>query len=233
LHPLKHSARIAGVLYLATGITAPFALLYVPGVLIVRGDAGATASRIVASEMLFRCGIVASLAGSVLFIFLAMALYRLLSGVDKAQASLMVGLVLVSAAIGFLNEVNDLAALALFRGADFLAVFDPPQRNALGMLFLRLHAQGNFLDEAFWGLWLLPFGRLVMRSRFLPRLLGVLLIVNGCAYVAASLTWLILPDYGNVVFRAVQPALLGELWIMLWLLIKGADVQRLAPAAPS
>ena len=87
------------------------------------------------------------------------------------------------------------------------------------------------MNEILWGLWLVPFGLLVMRSRFLPRILGVLLIVNGFAYVAISLTWLLLPAYGNLAFRASMPALLGELWIMLWLLIKGAKVQALPAAA--
>jgi len=143
----------------------------------------------------------------------------------------MVILVLVSATVGFVNALSNVAALTLFRGADFLAAFGKPQRDALGMLFLRLHGQGNVINEIFWGLWLLPFGMLVMRSRFLPRILGVLLIVNCFAYVALSLTGLLFPDYGNLLFRAAQPALLGELWIMLWLLIKGAKVEPLAAAA--
>lgn len=101
----------------------------------------------------------------------------------------------------------------------------------LAMLFLRLHRQGNFVNEIFWGLWLFPFGLLVTRSGFLPRILGVLLIVNGLAYVAASLTWLLLPAYGDVVSRVSMPALFGELWIMLWLLIRGTKVQPAAAPA--
>jgi hypothetical protein len=225
MHPTSHTARIAGLLYALTGVSGAFTLMYVPGALIVPGDATATASKILASEMLFRAGIVAGLASAVFFIFLAMGLYRLLSGVNKAHASLMVILVLVSVAIGFFNELNNIAALTLLGGTDFLAVFDKPQRDALAMLFLRLHAQGNFVNEIFWGLWLFPFGVLVMRSGFLPRILGVLLILNCFAYLAASLTWLVLPSYGAVVFRATLPALLGELWIMLWLLIKGVKAQ--------
>jgi len=230
MNPTKKTARIAGLLYLLMGIPGAFSLMIVPGALIVAGDATATAGRILASEMLFRSGIVATLVSSVLFIFLAIALHRLLGGVSRMLAGLMVSLILVSAAIGLLNEVNDLAALILFRGADFLSVFDQPQRNALGMLFLRLHSQGNFINEIFWGLWLLPFGLLVMRSRFLPRFLGVLLIVNCFAYVTASLTWLLWPSYGNVVFQVSLPALLGELWIMLWLLIRGANEERMSPS---
>jgi hypothetical protein len=205
--------------------------MYVPRTLIVRGNAAATANNILASQMLFRLGIVAELIAAVFFLLLVMALYRLLSGVNKNHARLMVGLVLVSVAITFVNVLNNIAALTLFRGADYLSVFDKPQRDALAMLFLGLCGQGHAVNDIFWGLWLLPFGLLVMRSRFLPRILGLLLIVNCFAYVAASLTSLLFPSYANVVFRAILPALLGELWIMLWLLIKGANVQPLAGAA--
>jgi len=231
VQPTKKMARIAGALYLSLLIPGPFSLIYIPSALIVPGNAAATAGKILASEMLFRLGIVADLVGAVLFILTGLALYRLLSGVNQALASLMVILVLVSATVGFVNALSNVAALTLFRGADFLAAFGKPQRDALGMLFLRLHGQGNVINEIFWGLWLLPFGMLVMRSRFLPRILGVLLIVNGFAYVALSLTGLLFPDYGNLLFRASQPALWGELWIMLWLLIKGAKVDKVEPLA--
>ncbi|HEV1995280.1 MAG TPA: DUF4386 domain-containing protein [Candidatus Acidoferrum sp.] len=225
MHPTNRTARVAGLLYVLMGLLVPFSLIYIPRTLIVPGNATATANNILGHEMLFRAGIVTGLASAVAFVLLVIALYRLLSGVNKTYAALMVILVVVSVAIGFLNEVNNIAALTLFRGADFLAVFDKPQRDALAMLFLGLHRQGLVVNEIFWGLWLFPFGVLVMRSGFLPRILGVLLIVNCFAYVAASLISLLLPSYANVVFRAIQPALLGELWIMLWLLIKGAKVQ--------
>jgi hypothetical protein len=172
----------------------------------------------------------------VIFICLAVALYRLLSSVNKIWAVLMVALVLVSAAVGFVNTLNDIAALTLFRGADFLAVFDKPQRDALGMLFIRLHTQGIFIDEMFWGLWLFPFGLLVFRSGFLPRFLGVWLMINCFGYVFLSITALFFPDYYGAAFRYSQPLLFGELAIMLWLLIKGAKVQgpqtgSIAPAS--
>jgi hypothetical protein len=214
------------------GIPSVFSFFYVTRKLIVPGDVTATANKILDSEMLFRLGIVAWLTAAVFLLLLAMALYRLLSGVNKNHARLMVGLVLVSVAITFANELNNIAALILFRGADYLSVFDKPQRDALAMFFLRLHGQGLAVNDIFWGLWLFPFGLLVMRSRFLPRILGLLLIVNCFAYVAISVTSLLLPAYGNVVFRASMPALLGELWIMLWLLIKGAKVRALEAPAP-
>src|SRR5713226_1252143 len=202
MHPTDKAARVAGAVYLSLVVTAPFSLIDIPRTLIVRGNATATANNILAHETLFRLGFVADLISSVIFIFLVLALYRLLSGVNKTHASLMVALALVSAAVGFMNVLSNIAALTLLRGGDFLAVFNKGQLDALGMLFLRLHRQGNVINAIFWGLWLFPFGVLVMRSRFLPRLLGVLLIVNCFGYLAASLTWLLLPSYGNVAFRA-------------------------------
>jgi hypothetical protein len=231
MHPTKGTARVAGLLYPLMGIPAIFAFMYVPLRLIVRGDAAATANNILASEMLFRLGIVAELISAVGFLLLVMALYRLLSGVNKNHARLMVAVVLVSVAIMFANVVNNIAALTLFRGGDFLALFDKPQRDALAMFFVGLHRQGIAVNDIFWGLWLFPFGLLVIRSGFIPRIIGVLLIVNCFGYVAVSLTSLLLPSYTNVVSLAVLPALLGEFWIWLWLLIKGVKVQPLAATA--
>ncbi len=232
MHPTDKAARVAGALYLSLVVTAPLSLIYIPRTLIVTGNATATAKHILAHEVLFRLGIVADLISTVIFIFLVMALYRLLSGVNKTHASLMVILALVSVAIGFMNVLNNIAALTLFRGSDFLAVFEKPQLDALAMLFLHLHGQGNVINGIFWGLWLFPFGVLVMRSGFLPRILGVLLIVNCFAYLAISLTSLLQPGYSTVVSRvALLPMAAGELSIIAWLLIKGAQVQPLAAAA--
>jgi Domain of unknown function (DUF4386) len=231
MHPTNKAARIAGAVYLSMVITAPFSLIYVPGKLIVRGKAAATAENILAHETMFRLSISGDLVGQVIFICLAIALYRLLSGVNKTWAGLMVAFVLVSAAVGFLNTLNNIAALILFRGADFLAVFDKPQRDALGMLFIRLHSQGILIDEIFWGLWLFPFGLLVFRSGFLPRFLGVWLMINCFGYLVLSVTALFFPEYYEAAFRYSQPVLFGELAIMLWLLIKGAKVPATATAA--
>src|SRR6266849_6879505 len=227
MHPTDKAARIAGAIYLSLVLTAPFSLIYVPNKLIVHGDATATANNVLAHETLFRFAILDDLISAVIFIFAVMALYRLLSGVNTTHASHMVALALVSAAVGFMNVLNNIAALTLFRGADFLAVFDKPHREALGMLFLRLHGQGNVIKEFVWGLCLFPLGVLVIRSGFLPRILGILLIVNGFAYLTTSLTWQLLPTYASVVERFATIPETGELWFMLWLVIKGARVQPL------
>ena len=229
MDPTNKAARVAGAVYLSMVLTAPFSLIYVPSKLIVRGNASATADNILVHETMFRLSIFGDLIGQVIFICLAIALYRLLSNVNKTWAALMVAFVLVSAAVGFLDTLNNIAALILFRGGEFLTVFDKPQRDALAMFFLRLHSQGISIDEIFWGLWLFPFGLLVFRSGFLPRWLGVWLMINCFGYLVLSMTALFFPAYNDKLFLYLQPVFFGELAIMLYLLIKGAKVPTVAP----
>src|SRR2546428_10050386 len=230
MHPTDKAARIAGATYLLL-LVAPLRLVYIPSVLFVHGNATATANNIAAHEWLFRLGIVGDLLTGTFSIFVTLALYRLLKEVDKNLAALMVILgSLMVVPIYFLNTLNDAAALLLVRGEEFLSVFDKAQRDALAMLFLRLHDHGIVANEIFWGLWLFPLAVLVYRSGFLPRLLGVWLIINGFAYLIVSFTGLLWPQYENMVSNFTFPALLGELVFMLWLVIKGAKVQPLAAA---
>jgi hypothetical protein len=231
MHPTVKAARIAGAIYLLMVVTGPFSMMYVPSKLIVRGNATTTAANIMAHETMFRLSIVGNAIGTVIFVCLAIALYRLFSEVDRTQSLLLVGLVAVSAAVALMNEVSNLVALILFHGGDFLTVLNKDQLDALGMLFIRMHGQGNIINEIYWGLWLFPFGVLVYKSRFLPRVLGVWLIVNGCAWVIISLTGLFAPQNYSTVFNLSQPILFGEIAIMLWLLIKGAKVEKVPAVA--
>jgi hypothetical protein len=214
-------------------LTGFFSIIVVGRALIVAGDATATAHNILASETLFRVGIVSELVSATLFIFTALALFRLLGGVNKTLAWLMVALLVVAVPISFLNVLNELAALALLRGADFLSVFPRQQLDAQAMLFLELHRQGIVVASIFWGLWLLPFGLLVIRSGFIPRILGVLLIAACLGYLGNSLTLLLVPGSGQVIGQvAVILEIAGETPIIAWLLIKGATPQRSAAPAP-
>ena len=210
MNSTKKAARVAGLLYLVTCIPAPFSLIYVPNTLIVPGNATATASKILAHESMFRLGMAGEVITSIAFIFAVLSLYRLLQGVNKRQASLMVTLFAISIPISCLNMLNDIAALILLRGADFLSVFTRPQLDALALVFLRLHGYGFLVAAIFWGLWLLPFGLLVYRSGFIPRILGVMLIINCFAYVIPSFTAVLLPQYRDVVNRIALPFLFGE-----------------------
>src|SRR5947207_5934558 len=184
-------------------MTAPLRLIYIPSTLFVPGNANATANNIVAHETLFRLGIASDLLTGTMVIFLTLALHRLFKEVDQDLARLVVILgSLMVTPIYFLNTVNDAAALTLARGANFLSVFGKPQRDALAMLFLHLHHAGVVANELFWGLWLFPFGLLVYRSRFLPRILGIWLMINCFAYVAISFTGILFTQYEQVVFKS-------------------------------
>lgn len=226
------NARIAGFLYLLLAIASPFRYIYINSALIVRSDATATASNIAAHESLFRLGIVSDLFCGIVCIFIAMALYRLLRDVHQSLAVLMVILGgVIPSAIYFFNVVNDAAALILVRGAGSLSAFDKPQRDALALLFLRMHDQEVYAAMIFWGLWLFPLAILVHKSRFLPRFLAVWLILNGLAYLATSLTGFLFPRAVNMVGNVTFPAVLGEVVFVLWLLIRGAKEQT--PNAPA
>jgi Domain of unknown function (DUF4386) len=222
--------RFVGLLYAVISIPGAFALIYVPARVIVQGNAAATASNIVAHETLFRFGIAGELVSQILFMWVALALYDLLKGVNQRRASLMLTLIVVSIPIALLNELNALAALILARGADFLSVFDESQRDALAMLFISLHNRGFDIAEIFWGLWLFPLGLLVYRSGFFPRILGVLLMISCCAYVVDAFAPIALPQYIQVVSRWTSPLRLGEPIFMIWLLVMGARPKRLAIA---
>ena len=178
---------------------------------------------IAAHEWLFRTGIVADLVCAVLLIFLGLALYRLFKGVDQNLAVLVVifGGVM-PALINVVGVVSDAAALTLVRGGDYLSAFDKPQRGALAMLFLALRDHQNTAAEILWGVWLFPLAMLVHRSRFLPSFLGFWLAAGGFAYVILSVTGELLPQYQDRVFIYAQPAFIGELVLVLWLVVKGA-----------
>lgn len=219
----RNPGRVAGFWYLLLCIIGPLRLMYIPEKLFVHGNAPSTVDNIAAHALLFRLGIAGDLACGVILIFLALAFYRLFKGVDQYLAVLVVILGgVMPAVIDFVNVVTDLGVLTFVSGANFLSVFDKPQRDALAMLLLRLHDHQNTAAEILWGLWLIPLALLVYRSRFLPRFLGVWLVVNGCAYVILSFTGVLLPQYQNKVFLISQPALFGEIALMLWLVIKGA-----------
>ena len=223
--PTKKDARIAGGLYLSLLVLGPFSLVYVPTKLIVDKDPAATSHNILMHETMFRAGIVAELLGTVAFMFVVFALYRLLRGVHGTQAVLMVILGVLSVPITFAGAVNNIAALILFRGGDVFALIPKAMLDTLAMLFLRLHFQTIVVNEIFWGLWLLPFGLLVMRSRFIPWILGLWLTVACFAWLADSVTMMMVPEYVSTVHRVTFYGQLAEPAIILWLVIMGIKVQ--------
>ncbi len=213
---------MAGILYLGMMPLAIFTL-WVRASVGVPGDAAATARNVLAWDGWLRAAIVSWLASQTLFIFLLLALYRLLERVNVRHASLMVVLGLAGVPIAFLNEIFQFAVLVLVSGADYLKAFGPRELDASVMVLLRLHDHGLYIAHVFWGLWLLPLGCLVFRSGFLPRILGALLILAGAGYLVDFLRYVLLPD---VQVTVTQFTFIGELLFPLWLVVRGINASR-------
>ena len=226
---LKRRARIAGLWYLGFAL-GPFYLLYVPTHTVVHNDAAATAALVRSHEVLYRWGMLTETLGAVIFIGLSLSLYRLFEDVDRHRARQLVGLVLVSSALGLVTVVFSAAALSVFRGGEAFAGIDIHAREALGFVLIRMHGQANGINQTFWGLWLLPFGWLVVRSGFLPRWLGWWLLVDGIAWVVVGVVWFLATDYTDTLFRYLQPVFMAELAAILWLLIVGAKEKQVENA---
>jgi Domain of unknown function (DUF4386) len=231
---LRNPGRVAGFWYLLLIVIGPVRLIYIPAKLFVRGDVTATVNNIAAHEWLFRVGIVSLLVGALVLIFLTIAFYRLFAGVDRNLAVQVVifGGVMPSV-IYLFNVALDASALRLVHGGDFVSTFSNAQRDALVMLLLRLHDDELTATLLLAGVWLFPLGILVYRSRFLPRFLGIWLLIAGCGWIILCFTGFLAPQYRDRELAIFQPAFFAELALMLWLVIKGAKPPPLDVTATS
>jgi hypothetical protein len=215
------TARRAGAVYFVFMIVAILSECVFPRDF-VPGDAAATARNITSDELTYRIGILLGFLTHVIFIVLAAILYKLFEDVDREQALLMVLFVCVGVAVALANSLSRFAPLALL-GSDYPAsAFTRPQLEAMAHDALQIRRSGAAFPMIFWGLWLFPFGVLVMRSGFLPRLLGILLLVAGVGYTVTGATAVVLPEQQRIVSRLMTPLYMGEVPIVFWLLIKGA-----------
>lgn len=222
LSSLKKTARLAGLLYLIWVITGIYGIMYLPSKIIVRGDALATANKILTNELLFRTGIINDLFSAAICVFMLLVLYRLFRHVNEGQAKLMVILFFLTLPVVFIMGAFNITSLMILKG-EILKTFETSQRQDLAMLFLNINDKGTLTLQLFWGLWLIPFGQLVYKSGFIPRIIGVFLIINGVAYIVPCFISLLFPNYQTLVSQFAMPFLiLGEISITLWLLIKGA-----------
>jgi hypothetical protein len=220
----KHEARVAGVLYLLLGVTSALGM-NIPSAFMVDGDAAATVARIESSQLAYRFYVVSGVVSQIIFIFLVLALYQLLKGVNRRHASLMVALVVAQVPMAFANSLCGFAPLVLLNRAEYWSAFDKHQLDAMTMGFLSLASYGEHAVMALWGLWLLPFGVLVFRSEFIPRILGVFLIIGCFGWLGISVAFLLFPAYARVADQFTVLAI-GEILIIFWLVIWGV---RTAP----
>ncbi|NAY92989.1 DUF4386 family protein [Muricauda sp. JGD-17] len=215
----KSKARVAGLLYFIVVITGIFSLMYVPSKLIVWDNSQQTLENIQSSESLFRLGILAESISFTAFLLLPLVLYSLLKQVNKSYAVVMVALVLPSVPIFFSALLNKFAVLSTISGPENSAWSKAEQV----MFYMHQFNDGNLLGQNFWALWLFPFGYLVFKSGFLPKLLGYLLMVGSVGYYLDFLGRIAIPNYSGFIIAdyITIPASIGEIGICLWLLIMG------------
>jgi hypothetical protein len=218
----RRIARRAGLLYLVMAVLAMIGYFYLAPKFVVSGDATATARAILDHEQLYRTTILINLISMVLFILVVAELYRLFEQVDRYQARLMVALVGTGIAAVFASFALNAAPLVLLGSGDELSALTRPQLEALAYASLRVADRLGGVLTLIWGLWLLPFAALTLKSGFLPKFLGVLLIITGVAYVVTCVTAIVFPAQLEAVNKVAFPLYFGELIVVLWLAIVGA-----------
>jgi hypothetical protein len=226
--PNKATAHIAGLLYLIVVVTGIVNLMYVPTQLLVPDDAAATVANIRAAKPLFGLGIAAGVVCYTAFLVLPLVLHRLLAAIDRDAAVLIVALAVVSVPMSLYNLSHKLDVLTLLGDAGYLQAFAAGQMQVQVMLALDAYRNGALISEIFWGLWLLPFGYLVFKSGFIPRVLGILLMLGCFGYLINITGRMLFPDYSESVMASLVslPSALGEIGTCLWLLIAGVRERK-------
>jgi hypothetical protein len=219
----KKIARIAGIWYLFLGIGAGYSWMFITRVY-ANGNAALTSQNIIQSGFHYIVAIIFSIIG---FTLLGLTLYRLLKKVNENISKIMITLVLVSIPIMFGNIIIETGALTVLKKADYLNVFSEEQVQSVAMSFIDLHIMGVHIVEIFWGLWLFPFGYLIYKSNFIPKIFAILVTISGISYCIGSLSYLINPMFFTKVANILSiPETIGEVAILLWLLIKGVSVKK-------
>jgi len=217
----KKTARIAGFLYLIYIVITIFADVLGRSKVIVFGDAATTARNIMASKWPFTFSFVSDLVSIVFFLLAAWALYVLLKSVNKDLALLFLLLNLGGVAVYSTSLLNQLAAVMLLSGADYLKVFPTDQLQSLAMFFLNLHHNGYWIAQIFFGVWLLPLGYLVYKSGFLPRILGIVMMIHFVGWTMTSILFFLFPGFTAITYVTYPLGFISEFGLTLWLLIMG------------
>ena len=230
MNSLNKTARIAGFLYL---VYFPVHIISdaVRDNFIVPGDAASTAANIMARPGLFNLTAVGDLLAAALFGLAAWGLYVLLRPVDKHLALLFLLLNLVGVGIQALSGLNQFAALLLLQRPDYLSVIPADQLQALAMFFLDLREKGFLIAQLFYGAWLFPLGYLVFKSGFLPRILGILLMVHCCTWLSTVFQSFLFPGFTAITYVSYPLGFIAEVGLTLWLLVMGAKARKPALVA--
>ena len=216
---------MAGFFYLVFIATFALATYFRSG-FIVAGDAAGTANKIASSPWLVRVAFTSEIVSALFFVLAAWALYVLLKPVHGSLALLFLSLNLVGVAIESMNLLNLLAPLLLLSGADYLGVFQANQLQALALAFLNMYSNGIMVAQIFFGTWLLPLGYLLYKSRLVPRLLGILIIIDFFGVLSWFLQFFLLPGYPDLSYPGLAASFIAEFSLGLWLLIRGVKDQQ-------
>ena len=220
---LTKNTRLTGLLWLSGAATAGFSLVYVRPQVLVPGDAAATVANLVALESLFRAGIASMVLSQILLIFFGLAIFRIFRGINQTLATVCLMSLLVGGAIGIANQLNNLGAVTLVT-SEYAQAFQPEQLRALAMTFLRVNNYGIGLMEIFTSIFFVSFGLLVLKSKYMPTVIGILLIVGSFGFPINTFNKILVPQFYPAAFT--QLAMLGGVLAgavpMLWLLIVGA-----------
>ena len=211
------SARAAGLIYLAIIALGLFGEVFVRGSLVVGGDVATTASNILSSQILWRTGIATDLLMHVLDVPLIVYFYLLLKPVSYPLALLATAFNVVQTCVLAINKLALVATLSLLNSSELAAKLIDSQ--AFAFLAIRLHSYGFGVGLIFFGLACVVRGYLVFKSSYVPRVLGMLLVLAGISYLVNSFALLLSPPLAAVLFPIVLlPAFVAELALTLWLL---------------
>ena len=224
MNPNKKIARLAGLFYFLQIPLCTFGVLYVSKALIVQGNPASTAHNILAHESLFRLSIVSALLGALDTIVTGVFLYKLFRHVNKSHAKILLACTLVVGPIAMFNELNKAIALLLLKSPTYLSAFSAIQLQTISYAFLDLHKYGIQIAGIFWGLWLFPMGYLVIQSKFIPKIIGIFLLIGFIGYMIDFITFFMFPNFGVIVSEFT---FLGEVMMVFWLLIKGVKMPQI------
>ena len=218
---LKKTARLTGLLYFISAAGAIYSYMYISPKIMVAGDIAATGKNMLANEFLFRISIANDVIANILFLSVVLLLYQMFKKANEFQARLMAALVIVAIPVFFISDSLSIVALQIFKG-NLLKSFPTEQAQDIAATLFKISDYSGQLITFHWGFWLVPLGVLIYRSGFIPRILGILILINGLGYMIGSMTFILFPEYLPIVSKWIYPTyFLGELPLIFWLLIKG------------
>ncbi|MEE9454373.1 MAG: DUF4386 domain-containing protein [Paracoccaceae bacterium] len=211
---IKNYARLTGFAYFLLIPLGIFGIMYI-STLVIEGDLDATIANLWGNQGLFKLSMLAALLVQIVDILLALMLYRLFVSVNRTAAQLLVLMAMLGIPIALLNEMNHGAILLVLNNTDL--------SDSLVALFLGIHEYGIVIAGIFWGLWLFPMGYLVYKSNFMPKIIGIALMIGCFGYLIDSFIFILNPDFG---FKFAQFMFIGEVLMVFWLLIMGVNEEK-------